>query len=173
MTAMSGAALRRRPLGQDQPVEDGFTLIEVMLVVIIIGVLIATSLPSFVTARQTAQDRGAQADLRHALEAANTAYIDQQDFGSFTSATLSAVESGLRFNDLTSGSRGTVGVTTGSCDSPEGPLPCLALVESASDGNCWYVVQSNDAAPLYGKGPSVGGACDATNPQNLAPDFPA
>jgi hypothetical protein len=83
------------------------------------------------------------------------------------------VETGLRFNDITSNSRGTVGVTTGSCDSANGPLPCLALAESSSDGSCWYVVQSNDAAPLYGKGPSAGGACDASSPQNLAADFPA
>ncbi|HWW52480.1 MAG TPA: type II secretion system protein [Acidimicrobiales bacterium] len=168
-----GAALWRRPRGQSPPPEDGFTLIEVMLVIVVIGILIATSMPSFLSARQTSQDRGAQADLRHALEAANTAYIDQQDFGTFTYTTLAAVEPGLRFNDQTSGSRGTVGVTTGSCDSPGGPLPCLALAESASDGSCWYVVQSNDAAPLYGKGPSVGGACDAGSPQNLAADFPA
>jgi type II secretory pathway pseudopilin PulG len=144
-----------------------------MLVVIVIGILIATSMPNFITARRTAQDRGVQADLRHALEAANTAYVDQQDFGSFKAATLSAVETGLRFTDQPSTNRGIVGVANGSCDSPGGPVPCLALAESANDGNCWYVVQSNDAAPLYGKGPSSGGTCDAGSPQNLAADFPA
>lgn len=173
MTVTWGAAFRRRPLWSAPLDEEGFTLLEVMLVVAVIGILIATSLPSFLTARQTAQDRGAQADLRHALEAANTAYVDQQDFGSFTNDTLAAVETELRFAAQKSTASGTVGVTNGLCDSPDGQVPCLALAESANDGNCWYVVQSNDGAPLYGKGPSVGGACDASSPQNLAADFPA
>ena len=47
--------------------EEGFTLIELMVVVLIIAILIAIAIPTFLGARQRAQDRAAQSDLRNGL----------------------------------------------------------------------------------------------------------
>ena len=48
--------------------EAGFTLIELMMVVLIIAILIAVLIPTFVGAKQRAQDRAMQSSMRNALD---------------------------------------------------------------------------------------------------------
>ena len=56
--------------------EDGFTLIELMVVVLIIAILIAIAIPTFLGVQNRARDRAAQSDLRNALTAAKTLATD-------------------------------------------------------------------------------------------------
>ena len=73
----------RRHLNKD---EQGFTLIELMVVVLIIAILIAIAIPTFLGARKRAQDRAAQSNLRNALTAEKTFYTDNQQYTSDQSA---------------------------------------------------------------------------------------
>jgi type IV pilus assembly protein PilA len=54
--------------------EGGFTLIELMVVVLIIAILLAVAIPSFLGARSRAQERASQANVRNALIAEKTYY---------------------------------------------------------------------------------------------------
>ena len=71
--------------------EDGFTLVELLTVVLIIAVLLAIAIPSFLGARTRALDRAAQVNVRHALTAEHIVFTDNQQF-SATSASLVATE---------------------------------------------------------------------------------
>ncbi|MDA8373553.1 MAG: prepilin-type N-terminal cleavage/methylation domain-containing protein [Actinomycetota bacterium] len=64
--------MRSRPDGAD---EQGFTLIEVMVVVVIIGILVSIAIPTFLSARTQAQNKSVEQDLRNALTVAQTLFV--------------------------------------------------------------------------------------------------
>ncbi|MGH2636657.1 MAG: type II secretion system protein [Actinomycetota bacterium] len=79
--------------------EEGFTLIEMMVVVLIIGILIAIALPTFLGARETASDRAAQSEMRTGLAAGLAFYSEQQDWDTFTATQAETEESSLEWID--------------------------------------------------------------------------
>ena len=69
-------AIARQRLQKDD--EDGFTLIELMVVVLIIAILLAIAIPTFLGAQDRARDRAAQSDLRNVVAAAKTIATDTE-----------------------------------------------------------------------------------------------
>jgi type IV pilus assembly protein PilA len=110
------AAIRKR-LAKD---EEGFTLIELMVVVLIIAILIAIAVPTFLGARQKAQARAAQSNVRNAFSAAKVFFTDNETYSTDATtdatsliAALTANEPSLTYNTAASTTNNRqVGVTS-------------------------------------------------------------
>ena len=70
--------------------ERGFTLIELLIVIIIISILAAIAIPTFLAQRKKAQQAASQSDTRNAASAETLYFIDNDTFTS-TEADLVAV----------------------------------------------------------------------------------
>jgi type IV pilus assembly protein PilA len=128
--------------------ERGFTLIELMVVVLIIAILIAIAIPTFLGARKRAQDRGAQSNLRNALTAAKTYYTDAETFVGLNAAKGEELEPSLTWADIAAAPpAGTVGIVTLLTSAT-----AVHMVTLSSSGTFFCILETSGSGTTFGRG---------------------
>jgi len=140
--------------------EEGFTLIELMVVVLIIAILLAIAIPTFLGARKRAQDRAAQSSLRNALTAAKTIYTDSSSYstavagapaaGTTAATGLYAVEPSLTYSaDVASTGFKDVSVLPGT--------DTWSAAAKSDGGTCFWIKDTTAAGTTFGSGATCTG----------------
>ena len=75
--------------------EQGFTLIELLVVIIIIGILLAIAVPSYLGFRDRANNNAAKANLRASIPSAEAYYADFGTYETMTKPLMIAIDSGI------------------------------------------------------------------------------
>ena len=93
----------RNRIAQGQT-EGGFTLIELLVVIIILGILLAIAVPSYIGFKSKAEATAAQANVRAAVPAVEAFYSDNGTYVGLDAASTAAVP-GVSYYDPASAAK--------------------------------------------------------------------
>ena len=134
-----------------------------MTVTLIIAVLIAIAIPSFLGAKGRASDRAAQTSLRIAFTNAKAIYVDSKSFSDVTVGALRTAERSLSF---------TAGASTAPKEvSVASSASGIVLAAQSAQGTCYVI---GDGGPPAGTvfGTLGSSSCDASTVPPLPSAIP-
>ncbi|MGE0879365.1 MAG: prepilin-type N-terminal cleavage/methylation domain-containing protein [Acidimicrobiia bacterium] len=129
-------------MGESDERDEGFTLAELMIVVLVLAILIAAAFPAYTGARVRAADGAAKANLRTSLDVAQVEAVSSSTGTYPDSASMTSAENSLTFVDSSTES------TNSSTVSVEGGSSYVAAIKSQS-GTCWAVSMAVSAQPVW------------------------
>jgi len=126
----------------EEAAEAGFTLIELMVVLLIIAILLAIAIPTFLGVTTSANDRAAQSNLTNALTESSAVYqSNNQSFTGLSTAILGSSAPEFAWTQSTCASSTANCVSFAVNDAAQtNDGQVLVLADASKSGECWYVV---------------------------------
>jgi type IV pilus assembly protein PilA len=122
--------------------EDGFSLVEIMVVIVIIAILLAIAIPTFFGARDKANNRSAQSNIRNGYTAERIYYAEAQKFTDDI-PTLKGIEPALNFVKTNNPGVWQTGSVYVNIDPVSNTLTVAAL---SATSKCYYLREANPSA---------------------------
>lgn len=141
--------------------EQGFTLVEVMVVVLIIGILLAIGIPTFLGARTRAQDRAAQSNLRIAQTTSLILFTDTGTFDNATETEMAAAEPQLTWVGASVASADDSSISVG----PNTTFDEWGAAAMSDSGTCYFIRVRANGSTQYGS--SATQACNANSARTV------
>lgn len=137
-------------------------MVELMIVVLIIGILVAIALPTFLGSRQRAQDSAAQAAVRTAVAAGKMNMSVGGDYSTLTLSQLQSSETSLEW--VPGATASTEAMMVSARVAGSGALELAAF----ASGNCFFLRDDPSSGTTYGQLTDVASSeCYAANSGNV------